>query len=279
MNRIIVDSHHHYQNVADYPDLLYEEYAGLGISKVCLISPHGDDGIERLKDACRRYPNFIIGLPVFDWDEHDAEDIARFKDMGFGGVKFIRPPKPYHDRGFWPVYEKCRDLNLPGLFHLGIVSRISKSDGFMKAATSADVATAQYVDNNFMRPIYLDTIARLFPEWQIQGAHFGNPWYEEAAMSCRWNPNLYFDVTGSTLKKKKPEFLGELLWWNRFTRYRDPEGRDAWDKIVFGSDVAYYETHDVLHDYHTVIETLGLSEEIKWRILGGTVCNMYGITA
>ena len=128
-----------------------------------------------------------------------------------------------------------------------------------------------------MRPIYLDTIARLFPDWQIQGAHLGNPWYEEATMSCRWNPNLYFDLTGSTLKKKRPEFLGDLLWWNRFTRYRDPDGRDAWEKIVFGSDVAYYETHDVLHDYQTVFEALNLSDEIRWKILGGTTAAMYGL--
>ena len=63
-----------------------------------------------------------------------------------------------------------------------------------------------FVDSNYMRPIYLDTMARLFPAWKIHGAHLGNPWYEEASMSCRWNPNLYFDLTGSTLKKKNRSF-------------------------------------------------------------------------
>lgn len=274
--RMIIDAHHHYQDVPDYPDLLAEEYARLGISKVCLISPPGDEGIRKLKGAMTRYPDFILGLARFDWENHSAEDIARFGAEGFAGIKFIQPPQPYHHKDFWPVYERCQELRMPGLFHLGIVGRTA-GKGFMRAAGRGDVAGSYFVDCNYMRPIYLDTIARLYPEWQIQGAHLGNPWYEEATMSCRWNPNLYFDLTGSTLKKKRPEFLGELLWWNRFTRYRDPGGRDAWEKIVFGSDVAYYEAHDVLHDYETLIRALNLTEDIRWKILGGTAARIYGL--
>jgi predicted TIM-barrel fold metal-dependent hydrolase len=274
--QVIIDAHHHYQNVPDYPDLLAEEYASLGIVKVCLISPHGEDGIERLKAAVDKYPDLILGLPLFDWEKHTPDDMVRFKDLGFSGVKFTRPTLPYHHENYWPVYEKCQELGLPGLFHLGILQRLQDS-GFMRAATRDQLQGGYFLDCNFMRPIYLDTLARLFPEWQIHGAHLGNPWYEEAAMSCRWNPNLFFDLTGSTLKKKKPEYLAELLWWNPHSRYRDPDGRDAWEKIVFGSDVAYYETQDVLHDYDQVIKKLKLSEDIKWKILGGTAARIYGI--
>ena len=274
--KLIIDAHHHYQNVPDYVDKLAETYAALGISKVCLISPSAEDGIARLKAAMNKYPDFILGLAQLDWTNHTPDDIVRFKGEGFAGVKFIRPPKPYDDEAFWPIYAKCEELKLPALFHLGIVGRTA-GQGLMGAATRDTVAGRYFCNSNYMRPIYLDTIARLFPDWQIQGAHLGNPWYEEATMSCRWNPNLYFDLTGSTLKKKSPEFLGSLLWWNRFTRYRDPNGRDAWEKIVFGSDVAYYETHDVLHDYQTVFEALNLSDEIRWKILGGTTAAMYGI--
>lgn len=250
----------------------------LGISKVCLISQDGEEGIARLKTARDKYPDFILGLPRFDWESYTPDDIVRFKDLGFAGVKFIRPPAPYHDQRFWPIYEKCQELGLPGLFHLGIVGRGGRTrSGLQSAATRESMTSGYFVDSNFMRPVYLDTLARLFPAWQIHGAHLGNPWYEEAAMSCRWNPNLYFDLTGSTLKKKKPGFLGELLWWNRFTRYKDPESRDAWEKIIFGTDVAYYEAQDLLHDYEHVIRTLNLSDEIRWKILGGTAAKIYGV--
>ena len=274
--RMIIDSHHHYQNVPNYPDLLAEEYAALGIAKVCLISPFADDGLSRLQAAMAKYPDFILGLATYDWQAHTPDDVRRFKGEGFAGVKFIRPPQAYNSQDFWPIYEVCQEMQLPGLFHLGIVGRTTHK-GMMGAVTRDSLAGSYFVDSNYMRPIYLDTIARLFPEWQIQGAHLGNPWYEEATMSCRWNPNLYFDLTGSTLKKKKPEFLGELLWWNRFTRYRDPDGRDAWEKIVFGSDVAYFETRDVLSDYGRVFDALGISDDIRWKILGGTSAAMYGL--
>lgn len=277
MEKIIIDAHHHHQNVPGYEDLLAEEYATLGISKVCLISGGGEEGIARLKAAMNKYPDFILGLATLDWENHTPDDITRFKGEGFAGIKFIRPPAPYNDERFWPFYAKCQELVLPGLFHLGIVGRGGRTkSGLMSAATRDSMQSGYFVDSNYMRPIYLDTLARLFPEWNIHGAHLGNPWYEEASMSCRWNPNLYFDLTGSTLKKKKPEYLGELLWWNRFTRYRDPDGRDAWEKIVFGTDVAYFEARDLLADYDNVIQTLGLSEEIKWKILGGTAATIYG---
>ncbi len=32
-------------------------------------------------------------------------------------------------------------------------------------------------------------------------------------MCCRWNPNLFFDLSGSTLSCKSPSFIGDLLWW------------------------------------------------------------------
>ncbi|UCD39047.1 MAG: amidohydrolase family protein, partial [Fidelibacterota bacterium] len=155
----IIDAHHHYQDVPNYPDMLAEEYASLGIRKVCLISPDTEDGIERLKAAVDKYPELILGLGLFNWDNHKPNDIQRFKDLGFAGVKFTRPPHPYNHEDFWPIYEKCQDLKLPGLFHLGILQRL-QSKGFMRAATRDDMRSGYFLDCNYMRPIYLDTLAR-----------------------------------------------------------------------------------------------------------------------
>ena len=58
---------------------------------------------------------------------------------------------------------------------------------------------------------YLNPIARDFLFLSIIGVYLGNPQHEKATMAARWNPNLYFDLTGSTLKKKSPEFLLSLL--------------------------------------------------------------------
>src|SRR5256884_9714025 len=53
-----------------------------------------------------------------------------------------------------------------------------------------------------MRPIHLEEIARRFPKITVLGAHCGNPEYEWAAEVARWNPNVYFDLSGSSLTKK-----------------------------------------------------------------------------
>jgi len=41
--------------------------------------------------------------------------------------------------------------------------------------------------------------------------------------------------------------------------------------------VPYYEIHDVLHDYHRTMSALGLSEELKWKVLGGTAARILGV--
>jgi len=261
---MIIDCHHHLGSEPDYAAKLVDECARLGIGKVCTIAPWGEEGNDRLAALLPKYGDVILGFAIVRWSEDTPDDIARYHDQGFTGLKFIIPPAPYDDELWFPLYEKAQELGMPCLFHLGIVSR-------------SDELGHTLVRNNYMRPIYLDTIARRFPQLQIIGAHLGNPWYEEATMSARWNPNLYFDLTGSTLKKKSPEFLGQLLWWTPFTRYRDAEGRYAWEKIVFGSDVPYYEIHDVLHDYHRAMSALGLSEELKWKVLGGTAARVLGL--
>ena len=97
-------------------------------------------------------------------------------------------------------------------------------------------------------------------------------------MAARWNTNLYFDLTGSTLKCKSPEFIGDLLWWRSDTQYRDPMGRHAWEKIVFGSDVSYELIEDVLNDYLRTMKTLKLPQDIQDKVLGGTMAKLLGLT-
>lgn len=63
---------------------------------------------------------------------------------------------------------------------------------------------------------------------------------------------------------------------NTFT-YRDPEGRYAWEKIVFGSDVPYNEIEDVMNDYRKVMGTLKIDKEIQRKVFGETMAKILGI--
>ncbi len=266
----IIDAHHHMTTAPGYVDDLLKECDKMGISKVFLIAPLQEGGNSMLASELSRHSDRLCGFAIVDWEKDDPESLDRYREDGFFGLKFIAPPSNYSDQRWYPLYERAEDLRMPGLFHLGIVSRTAKIGASQGPATKEDTLKPRCVDSNMMRPIYLDTLARAFPTWQIIGAHLGNPWYEEATMSCRWNPNLFFDLSGSTLKKKSPEFLSSLLWWTPYTRYKDPEGHYAWQKIIFGSDVSFFEVRDVINDYEKLMAALNLTPELQRCVFSGT---------
>ena len=265
MSQKIIDMHSHLMpDESAIPG--YEKAAeALGIVKIVFhglewpgSSVSKNNAIER---AIKRRPDLFVGFGGVNlWDDIDPDRIDSLRDRGFTGLKFIVPPDPYHSERFYPYYERAETLGMPVLFHLGIVS--------------ANDTEQVRVDNNLMRPIYLDTIARTFRNLTIIGAHLGNPWYEEATMSARWNPNLFFDLTGSTLKKKKPSFIGELLWWDETTEYGSPVWSSAWDQIIFGTDVSAEKMHDVLADYNHLLDTLGISADLQDKVFYGTAAGI-----
>lgn len=213
--------------------------------------------------ATRACPELFIPFYGGDMDRMTPDDITRCRDQGFAGLKFIAPARPYNDRHYFALYERAAALQLPVLFHLGIV---------------ANKQAWQNCDSNLMRPIHLDHIARCIPKLRLVGAHFGNPWCEEAAMACRWNSNLYFDLSGSLLKYRRPAYLAELLWWRPEGPYASPDRRHAWSKIVFGSDVESPEIEDVVRDYAQLLATLNLDQEVQERIWHGTAAALLGLS-
>src|SRR4030095_5109417 len=82
--------------------------------------------------------------------------------------------------------------------------------------------------------------ARKFPQLTIIGAPRGNPDYAWSAEIGRWNPNLYFDVSGSTLIKKQEDytFFKSIFWWSGVASAHTPNSKtSAFEKLIFGSDV------------------------------------------
>ncbi len=256
---MVIDVHHHLSSDPRKWDQLAEECARLGIEKVVVFG-RTEDTVK----AMTAHPDLIVPFGFFRLGEDTPSRIDEFQHLGFRGVKFIRPAKNYDDKEYYPVYGRMEGFGLIAIFHLGIVAR-GNQDRYRD------------IDNNRHRPIYLDTIARAFPDLTLIGAHLGNPWYDEAGMACRWNPNLYFDLSGSTLKKKSPEYLAGILWWTPTTRYKDPQGRHAWEKIVFGSDVPINEIEDVLTDYRRVMTAIGLDDTLRAKVLGGTMAGLLGL--
>lgn len=264
-----IDAHVHVSTEPGYADRLVAEMDRLGFDRTLLngFVTYGDQsGNDAVAAALARHPKRIIGAAYLDLATQSAADVRTFHERAFRALKLIGPPANYDDKRFYPVYDAAAELGMVCLFHTGIVSR-----------SPAPIDRVHDVNNDRMRPIYLDTIARQIPELNIIGAHFGNPWYDEAAMAARWNPNLYWDLSGSTLKKRTAQDLAKLLWWTETSRYRDPEGRPAWQKIVFGSDVPIEEIEEVVRDYEAVLGALGIREDIQAAIFGDTLAGLLGI--
>jgi len=264
-----IDAHVHWSAEEGFLEKLIAEEERLGFDKVCLngaVWADWEDGNAQVARAMREHPDVIIGLAYFPLGEQAPGYVRALHGQGFRGLKFIRPPLPYDDKEFYPVYEAAEAVGMVCLFHTGIVAR-TPMDKEMD------------VNNERHRPICLDTLARRFPALNIIGAHLGNPWYEEAAMACRWNPNLYFDLSGSSLKAKPPQFFKQLLWWTETSQYRDPEGRHAWAKIVFGSDVEIGLIEDVMNDFQRTMDTIGLRPDLQAAVFGNTMAKLLGLAA
>ncbi len=265
---MIIDTHVHLGSKAGQLQELMEMVHKLKIDKVCLFT--AGPGYYRTSNddvmkAHLEYPDVIIPFYYLRLGVDGPRVVERAHRDGFRGLKLINPTKNYNDESYFPVWERCEDLGMIALFHTGIVGRNPQQVHFD-------------IDSSRMKVIYLDRIARKFQQMTMFVAHLGNPDYGEAGMMCRWHANMYFDLSGSTLKKKPPSFLRELLWWERQKiRYKDELGRGPWEKIIFGTDVTPAEMPDTLNDYKKLFRALKLPRKYQAAVMGGTAAGLLGL--
>ncbi len=265
---MVIDIHHHLpRDWKEYMPRLRDCCAELGIDRValCTSGPPGADNLQ-LYEALQEHGDFMLALGYVRIGEEGPDAVDRLYGMGFHGVKVIRPTVDYDDDCAMPVYERCALLNMPILFHLGIVA----------ASRTGDPLRDVSIDR--MRPAHLDRIARKFPTLSLIGAHLGNPWYDEAGELARMHPNVYFDLTGSTMKKKSPAFLDELFWWARNEQYGLMGDKHPYQKIVFGTDVSLDLMDDVMADYERFFDHVEMSPEHRALIMGDTAAEIFGLT-
>ncbi len=262
---MIIDTHVHFSEEKGFADELATECRRLGIDKVFLLGGHWQKGrIEGgILEALNRYPDLYIGFGLLRLGEYPPSAVRDFKEAGFRGLKCTSPRSRYDDNAYYLVYREAETLGMPILFHLGIVVR-QEDDAWRD------------VNCDRMRPVFLDTIARAFPRLTIIGAHFGNPWSDEAAMIARWNPNVFFDLSGSILKYRPPEYFRQLLWWGKDPDYLAPDRTGPWDKLLFGSDVRISSMEGVINDYRRWMDALELDETDRAKIWRGNALRILG---
>lgn len=266
----IVDIHTHFDpDNPKYLDEFLKMSEQLNVTG-CMLTPFANRKI--VADAAKKYPRQIIPFGYVDLDSPDvAKQVEELHNLGYRGLgelEFVK--KRYNDPSYFPVYELANQYNWAILFHSGIVLRA-------KFHEPEDVASHR------MRAIYLEEIARRFPKITVIGAHCGNPEYEWAAEISRWNPNVFFDLSGSSLKKLRGRLtdVGKYFWWTGTDEGTEQPNNDpsAFTKLVFGSDTSPRDVEKVLLQYRAMFDANGVPESARKLILGGTLSKILGLPA
>jgi predicted TIM-barrel fold metal-dependent hydrolase len=266
----IIDSHNHCGGTEQWVEEMVQTYRPRH-AMACVLTRPND--LDLMREAITSYPDIFIGYGRTDLDDPEAvRHIELFKKHGFVGMKFHIGEKNYHDDRYFELYRLCETYGMYMLFHTGIGSRRITEVPTRRAPTGA-------------RPMFLDAICRRCPRAKVQGAHFGNPWYEEAAEAARWNPNLFFDVTGSTLLKfiklGRLERMSEILWWSSTEAENNPHtlkgGPGAWEHIVFGTDERPVGLASNIERFQKMLDANKVPAATRKKMWGLTMAENLGI--
>jgi len=228
---------------------MVKEYEEAGVGKVVLVAWDAETytGLPRVTNdyiahIVEEYPLFVGFASVDPWKGKVAiDELERaITELGLEGVKFQQAAQGFYpnDRRFYPLYEKCLELDIPIQFHTG-------TTGFGAGGPGGDSIKLDYV-----RPIYIDHVAADFPDLTIIGLHPSWPWVSESLAIAMHKPNYYLDLSGWSPRY----FPQELIHYANSLLQ---------DKCLFGTDYPFITPTRWLNDF----EKLGFKEEVKEKIL------------
>jgi len=264
----IVDVHVHHNGHSDFLRALHAKLEAVNGIAFLLTTP------PQMKDVSTfiaAHPGRLLGFADVRLDDPAAlTRIDQFAEAGFTGLgEFTSPLHPYDDERYWPIYERAQTAGLLTLFHTGIVNRLNP-----------DVPSN--ISSERMRITHLEAILRQFPRLCVIAAHLGNPDYAWAAELARWNPNLYLDLTGTTLIKTQRDYslFHALFWWSdKGTPHSPSTSAHAFERIVFGSDIFGGELEEFdrsLERYQRLLHQCALDERVRRSIMAGTMWKILG---
>jgi hypothetical protein len=257
----IIDSHMHYEATDEWEKSFLKIYTEHN-AMACLMMSMED--LDRGITFAKAHPDRVIPYAAIEIDSPTVtEDIIRVHDMGFKGLGelFATGRWDYNDPKYDTIWALAEKLGMPVAPHTG-----NLSNGMMA----------------HLRPSFLADIAATHPKLFIHAAHFGNPWYEEAAEATRRNKNLYFDLSGSSLIKKEndPHFWAQWLWWTDAIgkAHMPKDAVPAWEKILFATDEGPEALMENIRRFNKVLDACGVDQATREKSYGLTIARVYGIT-
>lgn len=201
-----------------------QRQAGGRIFGIAAVDPHREaEAVWELERAVRELN--LKGLTVGPW-EHKIHA---------------------EDRLYYPLYEKCVELNIPCILHVS--TNLSPK-----------------VPMEYGHPRHLDQVAVDFPDLKIIANHGGWPWVLELMAVALRHPNVYISPAGMRPKYYTIEASG----WTPLVHYGN---NLLQDRVLFGSLwplMPFRRTIDEIRD-------LPLRDAVKEKWLGGNAARLLGL--
>ena len=202
------------------------------------------DSNDYVAEIARKFPEQFIGFASVDpWKGiAGVRELERsVRELGLRGLKLHPIHQAFfpNDARFYPLYEKCVELEVPVLFHTGFAG----AGAGMAGGAGLKLKYSAHIPG-------IDDVAADLPELTIVMAHPSWPWVEEQIAVALHKPNVFLDLSGWA-----PRYIPEALIQETNTRLRD--------KVLFGSDFPYLPPDRWLRDW----EELPIRDEVRPKVL------------
>ena len=224
--------------------------------------------LEVTEDLQRKSTRFISSLQAkvpdriiaFAWIEPRLKNAAKNAEEAVTkyeckGIKMIPDHWYPHEPKFFPLYEKVQELEVPVLFHSGILFGFKDS-------------------SRFCRPSNYEVLIN-FPRLRFALAHVSWPWTDECiALFGRFRANLRVDQLLATEERamEMQMYIDLTPGTPKFYRrdvFRRALAYGAADYMIFGSDASatnFQHAKDVAEMDRGILIELGYSDEVIQRI-------------
>ncbi|MHA1199999.1 MAG: amidohydrolase family protein [Candidatus Heimdallarchaeaceae archaeon] len=255
----IIDAHANILSTPDYVLELMTEMNRLEISKACISglgsmfnSVSNKEILKIVEDFSPRFVGTYFVRPGVT----NVMEIQDAHSSGFRMLKVAIPKKPYNDQAFLPLWGAAQRLNMPILFHTGII-------------TVAEASPKDMILSLDMHPLRIEPIANSFPDLNIILSQLGGHWNRDAAELARMRANVYLDLTGEQdgwRQRIDKEGLEKYLYWP-----------NAFQDLVFGTNIEPSQIKKVLSEDKNRFTKLNLDEKTMEMIFSGNIRKMLGI--
>ncbi|MQA87311.1 MAG: amidohydrolase family protein [Streptosporangiales bacterium] len=220
---------------------------------MCEYSPRvtGDQRVEDMLPLVKYDPDRLRFIANVNPHLHHpiTDEFERQLELGAVALKIhpVHGGFPANERRLYPVYWLCQGYRLPVVFHCGTSVFPGASNGF------AD-------------PVYIEDVARDFPDLTIILAHGGRGWwYDAAAFMALSRDNVWIELSGLPPKRLP-------------TYYRNADLDRLAAKFIFATDwpgaPGIKVNAEAVRD---VLTGLGIDREILERVFYRNAASLYRI--